>query len=397
MAIFFIVLFIILLWAIFDYKLGRKFHIKRIKKQEFPNRKSNISLFITGQKLYDDLFHEIKKASKHVHILFYIVKDDKISKEFLHLLMEKARTGIEVRLLLDRIGSISLTTEMVSNLKASGVHFSFCHVPKFPFFFYSMNERNHRKISVIDGKVGYIGGFNIGKEYIGQDPKLGDWRDYHLRLEGEGVQDLQTQFLLDWEDATKQTLYMNNLYYPDLPIGKHSHQIVPTDGAYLQNVFIELIQKAKYELIIGTPYFIPGSTLFKELLEAAKRGVDIKVIVPMKSDHPFVKEASFPYFKPLLDAGCKVYRYYYGFFHAKVIVVDSEVCDIGTANFDKRSLYLNHEINCIISDPPFIENVRKSLLKDIEFAEEVTLKLLRNRSIFQRGKETLSTIISGLL
>jgi cardiolipin synthase len=397
MVIFFLVLFIILLWAIFDYKLGRKFHIKRIKKREFPIRNSDISLFITGQKLYDDLFHEIRKASKHVHILFYIVKDDKISKEFLQLLMEKARNGVEVRLLLDRIGSINLTKEMTSKLKESGVHFSFCHIPKFPFIFYSLNERNHRKISVVDGKIGYIGGFNIGKEYIGQDPKLGDWRDYHLRLEGEGVQDLQTQFLLDWEDATKQTLYSNKMYYPELPKGTRLHQIVPTDGAYLQNVFIELIKKAKHELIIGTPYFIPGSTLFQELLKAAKRGVNIKVIVPMKADHPFVKEASFPYFKPLLDAGCKVYRYYYGFFHAKVIVVDSEVCDIGTANFDKRSLYLNHEINCIISDPPFIQSVRNSLLKDIDFAEEVTADSLKNRSLFQRGKETVSTIISGLL
>jgi cardiolipin synthase len=311
--------------------------------------------------------------------------------------MEKAKNGVEVRLLLDRIGSLNLKRKMIKKLISSGVHFSFCHVPRFPFLFYSLNERNHRKISVIDGEIGYIGGFNIGKEYIGQDPKLGDWRDYHLRLHGEGVQDLQAQFLLDWENATNEKLADIEKYYPSLQKGKHTHQIVPTDGAFLQEVFINLIRKATDEIIIATPYFIPGSNLFKELISAADRGVTIKILVPMKADHPFVKEASFPYFKPLLEAGCKIHRYYYGFFHAKVIVVDGKFCDIGTANFDKRSLYLNHEINCIITDKDFIGSVRKSLFRDMEFSEEVTMEFLNKRSFLQRGKESLSTIISGLL
>jgi cardiolipin synthase len=383
--------------AMIDYKLGRVFHIRRIKKREYPFRKSDISLFTTGQKLYDDLFQHIQQASDHIHILFYIVKDDKISQTFMELLMEKARQGVKVRLLLDRIGSYKVSKEMIKGLRSSGVNFSFCHVPRLPFLFYSLNERNHRKITVIDGKIGYIGGFNIGKEYIGQDPSLGDWRDYHLRINGEGVQDLQSQFLYDWADATKEVLYENSLYFPALLAGNLLHKIVPTDGAYLQHAFINIIQTAKSEVIIGTPYFIPGTTLLNELLEAAKRGVTIKVIVPLKADHAFVKDAGIPYFKPLLQAGCKVYRYYYGFFHAKVIVADGQVCDIGTANFDKRSLYLNHEINCFIYDQDFVQSVRSSLLKDIDFSEEVTIEFLDNRSFLQKGKETLSTIISGLL
>lgn len=397
MAIFFLVLLIIFLWMIIDYKLGRKFHIKRMKKQSYPIRKSDIALFITGQKLYDDLFHEIKKAKQHIHILFYIVKNDKISNAFLELLMQKAKQGVEVRLLLDRIGSSNLTKKMIKQLRDNGVHFSFCHIPKFPFIVYSINERNHRKISVIDGKVGYIGGFNIGKEYIGQDPKLGDWRDYHLRLVGEGVQDLQMQFLKDWGKATKVKLYDDEKYFPDPQPGKHSHKIIPTHGAFLQDLFIDLVRRAKSEIIIGTPYFIPSSELFEELLQAAKRGVKVNVIVPMKADHLFVKEAAIPYFQPLLEAGCRVYRYYYGFFHAKVIVVDGEICDIGTANFDKRSLFLNHEINCIISDKKFIDDVRKSLIRDIDFSEEVTMEFLQNRTFFQRGTEKFSTLISKLL
>ncbi|WP_430392851.1 cardiolipin synthase [Bacillus suaedaesalsae] len=394
---FFLVLLIIFIWMIVDYKLGRFFHIRRMKKRSYPTRKSDIALFITGQKLYDDLFYEIKNAKKHIHILFYIVKDDNISNTFLELLMDKAKQDVEVRLLLDRIGSVNLTKLMIQKLKDSGVQFSFCHVPKLPFIVYSINERNHRKIAVIDGKTGYVGGFNIGKEYLGQDPKLGDWRDYHLRIVGEGVQDLQTQFLQDWKKATKENALDNDAYFPQQLPGKHEHSIVPTHGVFLQDVFIDLIRGAKSEIIIGTPYFIPSRKLFNEILQAAKRGVNVHVIVPMRADHPFVKEAAIPYFKPLLQAGCNVYRYYYGFFHAKVIVVDGEICDIGTANFDKRSLFLNHEINCIITDRPFIDEVRESLLRDIDFSEKVTMDFLQNRSILQRLKEVFSKLISKLL
>ncbi|MFZ3589102.1 cardiolipin synthase [Bacillus sp. DJP31] len=397
MVIFFLIILFIILWALIDFKLGRHFHIKRILKQEFPFRKSTITLFNTGQKLYDDLFQQIEKATKHVHILFYILKDDKVSEAFLELLMDKAKQGLEVRLLLDRIGSNKLSKKKMKELRENGVFFTFCHIPKFPFYFYSLNERNHRKISVIDGKVGYIGGFNIGREYIGQDPKLGDWRDYHLRIEGEGVQDLQKQFLHDWEDSTKERLHLNDLYFPPLLTGEILHKFVPTDGAYLQHIFQELIQTAKEELIIGTPYFIPGKTIFNDLIEAANRGVVVKIIVPMKADHFFVREAAFPYFKQLLEAGCKVYRYYYGFFHAKVIVKDGQICDIGTANFDKRSLYLNHEINCLIYDQPFVQLVKSTLEKDLDFAEELTLEDLKKRSLLQRGKEKISTILSKFL
>ncbi|WP_456277409.1 cardiolipin synthase [Bacillus sp. AK128] len=392
-----LILFILFLWIAIDYRLGRFFHIKKVKKQEYPIRNSDISLFITGQQLYKDLFEQLEQATNHIHILFYIVKDDEISKEFLNILKKKAKDGIEVRLLLDWVGSKRITKKMKKELKENGVLFSFCHIPKLPFLFYSLNERNHRKIAVIDGKIGYLGGFNIGKEYIGLDPKFGDWRDYHLKIEGEGVQDLQKQFVYDWDDATKKKLPTNTNFFPTLHSGAIKHKIVPTNAVYLESVFINLIKEAKKEIIIGTPYFIPSHALFTEVLQAAKRGVNIKVIIPFKGDHPLVKEAAFHYFKPLLDAGCKIHRYYSGFFHAKVIVVDDQVCDIGTANFDKRSLYLNHEINCLIYDQQFIRQVRAIMLQDIESSEEVTFELLKNRTFLQKGKEAFSTLVSGLL
>ncbi|WP_246944525.1 cardiolipin synthase [Bacillus pinisoli] len=397
MELILLAIFIILLWVAIDYRLGRFYHIKRVSKPEFPLRKSNLTLFTKGQELYDDLYKKISEANHHIHILFYIVKNDYVSQRFLDLLMKKAQEGVEVRLLLDRIGSKNITKKQKKDLKENGVLFSFCHIPKLPFLFYSINERNHRKITVIDGKIGYLGGFNIGKEYIGLDPKLGEWRDYHLRIEGEGVQDLQKQFIYDWDDATNDVIPTNSSYYPSPLAGKLLHKIVPTNAVYLEQIFIDLIKQAKSEITIGTPYFIPSPALFQEVLNASKRGVHVNIIVPLKADHPLVREAAFPYFKPLLQAGCKVYRYYAGFFHAKIIVVDEEVCDIGTANFDKRSLYLNHEINCFIYDTEFVKDVKQKLLHDIEFSEEVTLEFLDNRSFLQRGKEAFSTLVSGLL
>lgn len=235
MVFFFFSFLFLFIWAIVDFKLGRHFHLKHVKQQNFPLRKSNISLFTTGQKLFDDLFEQIEQASKHVHILLYIVKDDNISHDFLLLLVSKAKQGVEVRLLLDQIGSNKLSKKMIQLLKKSGVKFSFSHVPRFPFYFYSLNARNHRKITVIDGEIGYIGGFNIGKEYLGQDPKTGAWRDYHLKIQGEGVQDLQTQFAHDWNEATKEDICRNTFYFPPLQKGDILHKFIPTNGAFLRD------------------------------------------------------------------------------------------------------------------------------------------------------------------
>lgn len=220
------------LWITIDLSYGRLLHLKRVSSRTFPLRQSDFHLYTYGKDLYDALFTDIKQAQHHIHILFFIVKNDKISREFLKLLIDKAQEGIEVRLLLDRFGSHYLSNEAIRSLRKHGVSFSFCHKIKFPLLFFSANQRNHRKITVIDGKTGYIGGFNIGEEYLGHNEYLGLWRDYHLRLTGEGVQDLQKQFLHDWFDDTKQNLLDVSLYFPKQNPGTIMHQFIPTDGAY---------------------------------------------------------------------------------------------------------------------------------------------------------------------
>ncbi|ACK94511.1 MULTISPECIES: cardiolipin synthase [Bacillus cereus group] len=362
----------------------------------------SVALWITidlsyGKDLYDALFTDIKQAQHHIHILFFIVKNDKISREFLKLLIDKAQEGIEVRLLLDRFGSHYLSNEAIRSLRKHGVSFSFCHKIKFPLLFFSANQRNHRKITVIDGKTGYIGGFNIGEEYLGHNEYLGLWRDYHLRLTGEGVQDLQKQFLHDWFDDTKQNLLDVSLYFPKQNPGTIMHQFIPTDGAYLQHTFLHLINGAKKEICIGTPYFIPGKKIMNALLKARERGVQITILVPEKADHPLVREAKFPYCRKLIQAGCNIYAFQQGFFHAKIIIVDDDICDIGTANFDMRSLYINHEINCLLYNKHFIRTVKNKFHEDLENASVLSYSDVNPPSLIDRGKEWIGTMLAFFL
>ncbi|HDR7635474.1 MULTISPECIES: cardiolipin synthase [Bacillus] len=385
------------LWITIDLSYGRIVHLKRVRSRSFPLRQSDFRLYTYGNDLYDALFTDIKQAKHHVHVLFFIVKNDDISRTFLKLLIDKAQEGIEVRLLLDRFGSHYLSKEAIYSLQKHGVSFSFCHKVKFPFLFFSANQRNHRKITVIDGKIGYIGGFNIGEEYLGHNQRLGLWRDYHLRLTGEGIQDLQKQFLHDWLDDTDQNLLDSSLYFPMQQPGTILHRFIPTDGAYLQNTFLHLIESAKKELFIGTPYFIPGKKIMNALLKARKRGVQITILVPQKADHALVREAKFPYCRKLIQAGCDIYAFQQGFFHAKIIIVDDHTCDIGTANFDMRSIYINHEINCLLYDKHFIQEVKSKFEEDLERSLLLSFEDVNPLSIIDRGKEWIGTILAFFL
>ncbi|QWU47848.1 MULTISPECIES: cardiolipin synthase [Bacillus] len=385
------------LWITIDLSYGKIVHLKRVRSRSFPLRQSDFRLYTYGNDLYDALFTDIKQAKHHVHVLFFIVKNDDISRTFLKLLIDKAQEGIEVRLLLDRFGSHYLSKEVIYSLQKHGVSFSFCHKVKFPFPFFSANQRNHRKITVIDGKIGYIGGFNIGEEYLGHNQKLGLWRDYHLRLTGEGIQDLQKQFLHDWLDDTDQNLLDSSLYFPMQQPGTVLHRFIPTDGAYLQNTFLHLIESAKKELFIGTPYFIPGKKIMNALLKARKRGVQITILVPQKADHALVREAKFPYCRKLIQAGCNIYAFQQGFFHAKIIIVDDHICDIGTANFDMRSLYINHEINCLLYDKYFIQEVKGKFEEDLGRSSLLSFEDVSPLSMIDRGKEWIGTVLAFFL
>ncbi|RNA67852.1 cardiolipin synthase [Alteribacter keqinensis] len=397
LLIIILVLLAVILLFIIDFNIARYIHHKNIPPyQEPPFRKSDVEFFARGDKLFDHLFGEIEQAEQHIHMLFYIFREDDISKKMLEKLKSKAKAGVEVRLMVDFMG-IRVSRKGRKALEQAGVQLTITNKPKLPFLFYSANQRNHRKITVIDGRIGYIGGYNVGDEYLGRDPEFGPWRDYHLAVKGEGVIDLQKQFLIDWKSGSSEDLVHEDRFYPPQHEGKKQIQIFPSDGAHVEELALTLISKAKRSLIIGSPYFVPGKKVKDALIQAAKRGVDIRVLMPKNPDHPLVIHAAYPYFRPLIEAGVDIHLYFQGFYHSKAIIVDDNICDIGTANFDKRSFYLNNEVNCLIYNESWIEQVMEQVKEDLNRSDRVTIEQLNKRSLLKRSKEALASAIGPLM
>lgn len=393
--VFLALLILVILWIVLDFYIGSR-SSKKESPANYPKRLNDLELITEGTAFFSSFTNEIQDATKYIHIQFYIFKKDTIGTQLLDLLYKKVAEGVEVKLLLDFIGSRKLKRKYVRDIRSHGVDLAFMNRPKFPFFFYTLNRRNHRKITIIDGQVAFAGGYNVGDEYLGKSPKLGYWRDYHLKIRGESVNDLQEIFLNDWNHASKIKLRLTD--YPlSAYTGTVPMRVLPTNGEDMQDFFLESIHSAKKSIKIGTPYYIPGEKLNAAIVKAAKRGVKVEILLPAKADHFLVKEAAFPYFPELLQAGCTIYRFYQGFYHAKVFIIDDKICDIGTANFDKRSMYLNREVNCLIYCSNIIESVEEAISKDFNRSEILTMQHLNKRSILEKGKELLASSVSGLL
>ncbi|VXB81336.1 minor cardiolipin synthetase (phospholipase D family) [Bacillus sp. 349Y] len=393
------ILIIAAAWVAVDFKLGRQHFIRTRMKRDYPVRESDIQLFSRGPDLFDTMFKEMKMATSSIHVLFYIVQDDHFGFRFMDLLMEKAREGVEVRLLMDQLGSFSVSKAKVRELEDAGVEVAFTQKVRLPYLFFSSQQRNHRKITVIDGVIAYMGGYNVGKEYIDENdkPELSPWRDYHLRIEGEGVHDLQTEFTIDWYRGSRKQIEDDPKYFPEPEKGLIKHRIFPTEGVNIEDFFREFIDEAKEEIIIGTPYFIPTPVLMDALCRALDRGVDVSIIVPDNADHMIVKETAFPYFRKLIPKGAKVYQFLNGFYHAKLLVIDDHFCDIGTANFDQRSFFINLELNNLIYDKAFIGTLKKEIAKDMMESDLLSSEDLSNVSVMTRIKEKIGGAISILL
>ncbi|MCA0988958.1 cardiolipin synthase [Guptibacillus algicola] len=393
--VFFILIFVVLIWMSIDLTLGA---MKRRKNSASLMKEISADLdFVSdGDDFFRILLKDLDAAEKHIHMMFFILRDDKTGNEFIDKLCEKASSGVSVKLLVDYIGSKNIKKSTIRKMKECGIHFSYSRKATFPLLFTSLNERNHRKITVIDGKVGYMGGFNIGKEYAGKDPKFGYWRDYHLRFQGEAVYELQKQFLSDWTRENNATK-LDDDFFPSLPEGNATVNLHITNGSNVEGMFISLIDQAVTSIYIGTPYYIPGANVQKSILRAVGRGVNVKIILPIRADHPFVQEASFPYLVELIEAGCDIHQYMNGFFHAKVLLVDDHVCDIGTANFDMRSFTINGEINCIFRDQETIRKVKETIERDIVQSEPLHLKRLKDRTVKNRLIGPIARALSPFL
>lgn len=362
-----------------------------------------ITIFDDGADKFERLIEDILAAKDHIHVQYYIFKVDNLGKRIINALIKKAKQGVKVHVLYDEMGSRGVKKRHFSELTEAGGQIEVFFPSIFPMINPRLNFRNHRKIVVIDGRIGYIGGFNVGDEYLGLKSKFGYWRDTHLRIEGSAVQPLQTRFLLDWNQASlKHRITYSDRYFPAIPKkGDAALQIVSsgpdTDYTAIKNSYVKMIMSAQKYVYIQTPYFIPDESFLTAVQIAALSGIDVRIMLPNKPDHPFVYWATYSYAGQLLKAGARIYHYEKGFIHAKMIVVDDEISTVGTANIDVRSFSLNFEINAFIFDCGISHNLAEIFEKDIFDCSELTLEIYENRSTLIKFKESISRLLSPIL
>lgn len=363
-----------------------------------------VEIYTDGNTKFKSLLDEIKKAKSYIHIQYYIIRRDEVFKSIAELLVEKAKEGVEVRLLFDSMGCRSMRRKDWAYLNKNGVQTAEFFPAISKRLQVRINYRNHRKIVVIDGNTGFVGGFNIGREYIGLSKKFGYWRDTHMKIIGSSVSSLGLRFLLDWNYAAKENLLKDNKYFDtnmNLQNGSTGIQII-TSGPdskrqNIRNNYLRLIHKANKKIYIQTPYFVPDDAVLDAIKIAAISGVDVRIMIPCKPDHPFVYWATYSYIGELMDAGVKCYTYNNGFLHAKGITVDGLVSSYGTANMDIRSFKLNFEVNAVIYDEATTKKFDDIFEKDLEECKLITPAIYGRRSLIIRIKEQFSRLLSPLL
>ena len=364
---------------------------------------NRVKIYYNGEDKFKDLINDLKNAKKFINIQYYIFRKDELGKKIIKILEEKAKEGVEVRFLVDSMGSYTITKKGLRNFLNNGGKFAIFFPGILPHINTRINFRNHRKIVVIDGEYGYTGGFNVGDEYINKDKKIGFWRDTHIRIEGEAVNDLTDRFLLDWCYAAGEEIENFNKYHNSGVENKGdvAMQIVTSgpdhNEEYIKNGYIKIINNAKKNVYLETPYFVPDASMLEALKLSALSGVDVRIIIPGNPDHFFMKWAASAYSGELLDAGVKIYTYNNGFIHAKTIVADSEVSSIGTANMDIRSFSLNFEVNAFIFDDRVAKNLEKQFFKDIEYSNIIDPEEFVNRGKVLKIRESLIRLISPIL
>lgn len=366
---------------------------------------NNAVLIITeGSEKFKQLITDIQEAKEYIHIQYYIIQKDDVWFEISRELIKKAQEGIRVHVLFDGMGSRKMGYKRWEMLRNCGISVGEFFPPILGRLHLRINYRNHRKIVVIDGRIGYVGGFNIGREYLGQVKKYGNWRDTHIRIEGAAVTTLAVRFALDWNYATNENLFLENQLFkiPNYVVtGNTVMQVISSgpDSTYQQirDNYLSLIYKAKSHIYIQTPYFVPDESILTALQIAVKSGVDVRIMIPCKPDHPVVYWATFSYIGEMLKVGARCYVYNDGFLHAKVLTIDGEVCSCGTANMDIRSFKLNFEVSSIIYCSEICGQMEGIFIDDMGKSTEITLEEYNNRGIWIRYKEGFSRLFSPVL
>lgn len=382
--------------------------VKLVFNKSFSPVSANneVQLLSNGEHKFPEVLRAIKNAEHHIHLEYYIFDPDDIGMQIIDLLIEKAIEGVKVRFIYDDFGSRGIKKKHLVRMREAGVEV-------YPFYKIiitalasRMNYRNHRKIIVIDGEIGFVGGINVSDKYI-NNPAHPDrlfWRDTHLMLKGEAVRSLQYVFLGDWNYCSNQQLQPDHYFFPKLENKIWGQKLVQmvfsgpdSDSPLIQQSLCKAINLAKEEVLITSPYVIPGETIMETLIMSSQSGIAVKLLVPEISDSLFINMANHNNFGTLLDAGVEIYTYQKGFIHAKTLVIDREIAIVGTANMDLRSFDLNFEINSIVYDKELALELHHAFYEDIQDAKMLEANMWRNRPKYRQLLDKVVGLLSPLL
>jgi cardiolipin synthase len=391
-----------------EVQSNRELAIMLVKDSLSPLTGNNeVKLLVNGEYKFPEVLNAIREARHHIHMEYYIYEDDKIGCAIADALIQKAKEGVTVRFIYDDFGSRAIRKRLVRRLKEAGVHAFPFHKIIFIALANRLNYRNHRKIIVIDGSTAFVGGINVSDRYINNAGEPGKlfWRDTHLRIDGPGVYYLQYLFLCDWNFCANDKLQPDALFFPRpsaLPFkGSKVVQIAASgpdsDTPTILFSLLQAINLATEEILITTPYFIPGESLLDALMVAALGGVSVKLLVPGISDSVLVNAAARSYYDDLLKAGVEIYLYTKGFVHAKTLVTDKKIAIVGTANMDYRSFDLNFEVNAIVYDRGVADELAAVFYADIANAKKIDPIVWESRSVWKQLLEKTARLVSPLL
>ncbi|MBQ3363324.1 MAG: cardiolipin synthase [Muribaculaceae bacterium] len=363
---------------------------------------NNIDVFTTGKEKFEALMRDIREARHYIHVQYFIIEDDKTGSEFLALLMEKAREGVQVKVLYDYVGSFYFRPRVLRRMREAGIDVHPFLKLTFTQFANRVNWRNHRKIVVIDGKFGYLGGMNMADRYVIGDKNWAPWRDTHLRIHGEAVAALQYSFAIDWDFTTRELLNSTTMHYDTAPASRDYLVQMMTSGPTnrwnnISFVFLKAITLAKRCVYIQSPYFLPSDSLLKALQSAALAGVDVRLMIPRQSDSAMLRLATGSYYKECLLSGIKIYLYEPTIMHAKVVIVDDEFVTAGSTNFDFRSFEHNFEVNTLVYSKEFNEKMKGIFESDMEQCTRLLLSKWKQRPLMQKALESIVRLISPIL
>jgi len=362
-------------------------------------------LLINGEKKFPEVIKAIQSAGNHIHLEYYIYENDRIGNIIKDILIEKAHEGVKVRLIYDDFGSRSIRKKLVKELREGGVEAYPFNRVRFSFFANKINYRNHRKIIIVDGRTGFTGGINISDRYINNknNKRNSYWRDTHLRIDGPGIFILQHIFLCDWNFCSGQKIEPDQAYFNTTPMpgSKVNIQIAcsgpDSPNATIMFSFLKAINLAQHEILLATPYLIPGGSIMDALTISALEGVKVKILVPGISDSWLVNKAAWSNYGELLKAGVEIYIYNKGFIHAKTLVIDGHISVVGTANMDHRSFNLNFEVNAIVYSVEFAAQMEKTFYADLVNAEKVEYERWISRTFITKLAERTARLLSPLL